>query len=138
MTIACPQWRDCGLPDGGCCAIGKFEKPSHGTCNLVCKLDPTTPGPSKQNTALAWKDLHERPAKMVDAASELTWLTVDLPRRLSCGECATSWAAKLQSDPPDLSSPENYFAWTVGMHNAVNRLLDKPEMSVQAARSLYR
>lgn len=28
----CEHWRDCGLIDGGCCAIGAVHQPSVGTC----------------------------------------------------------------------------------------------------------
>ncbi len=36
MKVDCPHWQDCGIKHGGCCAIGKFDKPSFGTCNIVC------------------------------------------------------------------------------------------------------
>lgn len=45
MKVNCPQWSDCGSPDGGRCGVGKYGgRPSAGICNLVCKLNPAPCG----------------------------------------------------------------------------------------------
>lgn len=52
----------------------------------------------------------------------------------SCGEDY----AKLKTEyPPDFSSPENYFAWGVFIHNKVNEKLDKPQMSLETAKIVW-
>ena len=35
--IQCSQWSDCGIPSGGCCAAGHYERPSFGVCLKVCQ-----------------------------------------------------------------------------------------------------
>ena len=40
----------------------------------------------------------------------------------------------LEATPPRL---DDYFAWTVEAHYAVNRKLDKPEVSVEEARATW-
>lgn len=39
MSIACPQWRDSGVPSGGNCSAGHFGgRPSLGTCSRCIHL----------------------------------------------------------------------------------------------------
>ena len=40
MSIDCPHWRDCGIKGGGCCAVGKYNRPSFGVCLHVCLGKP--------------------------------------------------------------------------------------------------
>ena len=40
--------------------------------------------------------------------------------------------------PPDFSTPEAFFAWGVALHNAVNRKLGKPELTIDEALSIWR
>lgn len=42
--VPCQHWRDCGLIDGGCCAIKAFDKPSVGVCLRLC---PRYAGPPR-------------------------------------------------------------------------------------------
>lgn len=40
MPIECEHWTDCGVNSGGCCKISKFgDRPSHGVCLSICKLN---------------------------------------------------------------------------------------------------
>jgi hypothetical protein len=80
-----------------------------------------------------WCELHCW-ALSTDRKNALRWL-LRFETRIGCGECRLHWQALMQQEPPDFSSNEALFAWSVRMHNAVNRLLDKPEMAVDAARS---
>jgi len=41
--IKCKHWLDCGVSDGGCCRIVKYDRPSFGVCN-ACE-DNTVPQP---------------------------------------------------------------------------------------------
>lgn len=37
--IDCIHWKDCGMQGAGCCSQGLYGgKPSHGVCQLICKL----------------------------------------------------------------------------------------------------
>lgn len=46
--------------------------------------------------------------------------------------------AKLEAEyPPDFSSPENYFAWGVFIHNKVNEKLGKAQMSLETAKIVW-
>ena len=41
--IDCEHWSNCGVSDGGCCAISKFgDKPSTGVCLTICNLNKQT------------------------------------------------------------------------------------------------
>ena len=42
--------------------------------------------------------------------------------------------AYCESNPPDESDP---FAWSVGLHNAVNAKLEKPQVTADAARERW-
>ncbi len=53
-------------------------------------------------------------------------------------DCKTGYLEILKDYPPDFSSPEAFFAWGVTLHNAVNRKLGKPEMTLEEARKLWR
>lgn len=55
----------------------------------------------------------------------------------SCN-CKEGYKAILKDYPPDFSSPEAFFAWGVALHNAVNRKIGKPEMTLDEARKLWR
>jgi hypothetical protein len=102
-------------------------------------LSMTIVGPSM------WRELHGRPTVCPDPAREIVWPHDGIEtewvnafsRRLPCGECATEWMKLLNAAPPDVSSRDAYFVWTVRMHNAVNRRLGKAEFTVEAARAIY-
>jgi hypothetical protein len=59
-------------------------------------------------------------------------------RRIHCEHCRAHWRAIVRAHPPDFASAHSYFVWTVRAHNAVNRLLGKPIVSVARASSLWR
>jgi hypothetical protein len=69
-------------------------------------------------------------------AEELIWLR-DFTASVPCGGCRGHFIDVCNLDPPDLSSRESYFAWTVRVHNAINRELGKPEVSLDEATSLW-
>ena len=43
----------------------------------------------------------------------------------------------MRQEPPDVSSNDALFAWSVRAHNAVNRLLDKTEMGIAEAKQFW-
>jgi hypothetical protein len=44
MKVNCPQWSDCGVDRGGCCAEGRYGgQPSLGVCLRFCPIGPREP-----------------------------------------------------------------------------------------------
>jgi hypothetical protein len=82
-----------------------------------------------------WADLHRWALTTpLDAVGQ--WLAV-FRRRVPCGKCRREFTSIVQDLPAPATSNDDLFAWTVEVHNRVNRKLGKPEMSVEAARPLY-
>lgn len=84
----------------------------------------------------AWKTLHARALSAktpINKNTERGWLFT-YGSKLPCGDCRQFFAQYLQTNPPDFT---DYFAWTVGLHNAVNLKLKKPEVTLDQARALW-
>ncbi|HUB24117.1 MAG TPA: ERV1/ALR-related protein, partial [Tepidisphaeraceae bacterium] len=88
--------------------------------------DPPANGPQ------LWADLHQW-ALTTDLSDVVQWLA-RFAARVPCGECRRHWLAAVANSPPLLESREKLFAWTVDLHNVVNRRLGKPPMSLADAR----
>jgi hypothetical protein len=89
------------------------------------------PRPTKEESWKAkgpkmWAQLHARPELMTSQENEKQWLSW-FSGQVDCGDCRRHWMQLMQEMPPDLSSKESYYAWTVAAHNSVNRRLGKPE-----------
>lgn len=58
---------------------------------------------------------------------------------IPCFKCAVNYKRHLQELPIDghLHSQDALFAWTVALHNIVNKELGKPEMSLEEAKIKY-
>lgn len=76
-----------------------------------------------------WALLHRR-ALASNGEEDLKFLE-DFRKLLPCGTCRQDWDRMLLRTPPDFSA---YFAWTVDRHNEVNRMLNKAEMTLEAAK----
>lgn len=87
-------------------------------------------------TRAMWAELHARAFNAADLSSEREWLE-KFAQRVPCGECRRHWRELVKLHPPDLSSPDAYFAWTVARHNDVSRRLGKPEWTVEQVRAHY-
>jgi hypothetical protein len=89
-------------------------------------------GPAK------WEELH-RWAMRVDLLGkpDPPYTLEVFSHSLPCGDCTRHWLKLLEEMPPDFSSNDALFDWTVRAHNAVNRRLAKPEMSVDEARAKW-
>lgn len=83
-----------------------------------------------------WRELHHW-ALTTDRRDAPRWL-VRFATRIGCGECRREWETLVTEHPPDCSSNEALFAWSVAAHNAVNRRLGKPEMSLEAAEVYWK
>jgi hypothetical protein len=80
-----------------------------------------------------WIALHN--GSIVDAAGLSEWETT-IPQ-YECG-CRAFYAKYKADNSPDFSTPEAFFAWGVNLHNAVNRKLGKPELTIEEALSIWR
>lgn len=80
-----------------------------------------------------WIALHN--GSIVDAAGLAEWEKT-IPQ-YECG-CRAFYAKYKADNPPDFSTPEAFFAWGVALHNAVNRKLGKPELTIEEALSIWR
>lgn len=57
--------------------------------------------------------------------------------QIPCGACKTHWRQINEELPPDMSSRNAFFSWSVEAHNAVNAKLNKPPFAVEEARMIY-
>lgn len=90
---------------------------------------------------LMWADLHRWALKVDFAPPRGTrrvreWID-DFNRLIPCGDCSAHWTKMVTENPPDFSSNDALFAWSVARHNDVNRRIGKPEMSVDDARAKW-
>lgn len=66
------------------------------------------------------------------------WLTTweeTIPRYNCGGGCKKFYLTWKADNPPRF---DDFFAWSVELHNAVNRKLDKPEVTLQEAIKLWK
>jgi hypothetical protein len=65
--IPCEHWRDCNIPDGGCCDIKRFGgTPSHGCCAVCLQR-----GENSATVAPIFSPIREAPSTVVGGASFL-------------------------------------------------------------------
>lgn len=81
-----------------------------------------------------WQELHLRALSRDPQHDEIIWLASWIAC-LPCGSCRQSFFAITSKIPPDISSTDAYFAWTVAAHNAVSAALGKSQLSVDEAKS---
>jgi hypothetical protein len=80
----------------------------------------------------AWRLLHTQ--QLPDPDWFEAWKEY-IPKKCGCQQGADDL---LTLHPPRYDSPENWFAWTIEYHNAVNTKLNKPTVSLDRARMLWR
>jgi hypothetical protein len=97
---------------------------------------PIDPAPISQSSqtwiGANWSELHTR-ALSFAGTDDTLWLA-RFSERVPCGSCRIHWAEFLRSSPPRWA---DYFAWSVEAHNAVNKRLNKPCMTVAEARQRW-
>lgn len=89
-----------------------------------------------------WAELHAwalgQGSGVRSQESDSAWLEA-FRRRIPVCPCRGHWREVLAALPPPLGgTPAELFAWTVAAHNAVTRLLGKPEMSQVEAEALWK
>lgn len=60
-----------------------------------------------------------------------------IPRYTTGCKCKEHWAKEVKANPPKYGPNGEFFAWTVEIHNQVNKRLGKPTLTVEQARKLY-
>jgi hypothetical protein len=86
----------------------------------------------KLDSRHAWARLHLQ--EIGDVNWLYRWSTL-IPGTCSCRNDASEILKKL---PPVYDSPESWFEWTINFHNVVNAKLNKPTVSLDRARMLWR
>ena len=86
-----------------------------------------------------WRRLHAFPfSGDWDCSARCKWWAdwqASIPN-IGCS-CRKHWSELIATCPPDFSSPEAFFLWSVGAHNIVNVRLGKPIMPYAEAWQLY-
>jgi hypothetical protein len=103
-------------------AMQAYSVSAESTLRLRIKSNPNPWMPVHDGSIKNEKDL---------AGWELT-----IPQ-YECG-CRAFYAKYKADNHPDFSTPEAFFAWGVALHNAVNRKLGKPELTIDEALSIWR
>lgn len=120
-------------------AVGEIQNiPQHhsgcSSCdkkNVLPSLTPSISSDPKIFGPIFWKELH-RWALDGNLKTTAAWLEA-FAAAIPCEDCRIHWAELMAANPPDLSSRETFFAWTVDRHNDVNRRLDLMPMSIGEA-----
>lgn len=158
MKINCIHWQPGSTPGIGMCAAGVKRNPSPGACascakreaieaGSPCILDsaplPASPSMAQDYLAvvgpLLWAELHGFAASQPEligaegAEAIRAWLKA-FSKRLPCGDCRGHFEQILAGYPPLLSSRDEFFAWTVEVHNRINARLGHAEFPLQRGR----
>ena len=86
-----------------------------------------------------WKELHTH-AINYTGTNDSTFLGTfarKIPRYTKGCSCQEFWGNWIRTNPPKYGPNNEYFEWTVKAHNAVNKKLGKPEISVEDAIKMY-
>ena len=85
-----------------------------------------------------WKELHLRALNFAgdNDIQFLTDFAKKIPRYTSGCKCKEHWMGLVQRNPPKFGKDE-YFAWTVNMHNEISKLIGKPTYTVEQSKLFY-
>jgi hypothetical protein len=88
-----------------------------------------------------WRELHSRALNYDPKnGSDLIWLqkwSSKIPRFTTGCSCNEHWIKWYRSNPPNFTSVDKYFEWTVKAHNDVNVRIGKPTISIEDAKLIY-
>lgn len=86
---------------------------------------------------IKWKELHVRALSPFPMDGEAEWFEAFL-NGLPCPKCRAHFCDFLGRTPPDFSSRDAFFGWTVEAHNFVNEATGKPRVGLAEAKKLHR
>lgn len=106
-------------------------------------LDPTEPASDLQSLLRnLWHQLHQFPIDHLAVWNEArasAWYQEWQSKIPAQGcNCAIDWLKLIDKHPPNYSSADAFFQWTVDRHNDVNYSLGKPLLMAADARKRYR
>ena len=90
-----------------------------------------------------WKELHKRAFNhnQPNDSLYLTTFATRIPKYHNCN-CQEFWNTWIKNNPPSYGTDTNgnnkYFEWTIKTHNAVNKKLNKPTVTLEDAIKLYK
>lgn len=123
-----PDCATCGQP-----VINPYNWPDLSEWRKVENMPITVWGPG------GWACLHRRQIS-TDQHENERWMAAFV-QCIPCNQyprhCRQHFQEHLAAHPPDYSSQEAFFAWTVAAHNSVNIRSGKPQISADEARKLY-
>jgi hypothetical protein len=84
-----------------------------------------------------WNELHKHALEFTGTNDSIfiAKFSKKIPRYTSGCSCQEFWNNWVYLNPPTYN---DYFAWTVKAHNAVNAKLHKPQISVEDAIKIYK
>lgn len=101
---------------------------------LIVPSQQKKPKPSvEERGRKAWTVLHEQRLGTAEWLQR-SWFPL-IPQGCGCGSSTGSF---IKQCPPRYNSEEDWFAWTVELHNMVNRKLNKPEITLEEAMQIWR
>jgi SNF2 family DNA or RNA helicase len=86
-----------------------------------------------------WKMLHIRALTFEGDNDDefLKEFKKKIPSYQKCCNCSEFWDKYIVRYPPQTSKSEEYFEWTVKLHNIINFKLNKPILSIEDAFSIW-
>lgn len=125
-------------PGGGLLPTRTIEAPPGGPGRLA---DATSRAAEQAERLAAegrrlWAELHTFAARWDGNRQAAEAFLADFTRRVPAGGCGCreSWREALAADPPDLSDARSMMAWSIRVHNRINRKLGKTEMDEATTR----
>ena len=85
-----------------------------------------------------WAELHRRALRPDLDPGEAEWFA-GFSTRVPCGECRRELSQYVIDFPPRFAtwSPQEYFAWSVDLHNHVNVKLGRREWMIEEAQKRW-
>ena len=85
---------------------------------------------------IKWRELHCRALVDLPMDDEQEWFR-NFREGLPCAKCRVHFEDYIAHHPPDFSSREKFFQWTVDAHNHVNQHTGKKIVSLDEAHKIH-
>jgi hypothetical protein len=85
-----------------------------------------------------WRKMHGDALRWNGDPKAISEMIANVLKSVACGECRTHWANMVREFPPVVKTADQFFAWTVEVHNRVNERIGKPRITVSEAYAIYR
>lgn len=133
-------WKcSCGLLNPGMlacrrCGRSQPETPPQPPREPIAFVGPVIPSLHRAYRS-RWLELHSYAPAVWDPAAAQAWFARWLRTipGIGCRACLVHFRQLLERTPPDFSSREAFFRWTVDIHNQVNAHLGRPLFTLEQA-----